>query len=354
VQSMKSEMELMGEEEREKCELEEPPGGKWRLVCGMVDRAREVLGQARECGRGILPDDLLRDKKGLGVRGMWFEMLGEGLSERAENGNVPVVDGEGDSEMEDVSDMGSDGDDSPSCDSNSSSDDEAENDKKATVEEEKTEKKPVPVVEPNPYFVIDTQPMPVRGLNKHPQPTIKKSKRLSEGGEDGEVKKSKKSKKEKVPEEDVEAEPAKEKPAQNGDSKKSKKRSYDDSDEAKKAKKSKKEKAIIPTASKSEPATTNPQPQPEPAPPAPPAPKNSKKRSNSTTDDTTLQKYKKHKSAEPETHTSIVDFDEIQKKLQAEVDAGEKEKVVEMVRRKRRRSSGEGVERVKKVRKGRD
>lgn len=371
MQSMKSEMEQMEEKEREEYELEE--GGHWRRICGMVDRSREVLVQARECGVGILPSEFLRDKKGLGVTGTSFEPLEPKFAERAEklgynkkpvqNGAAAVVDGEGDSEMEDVPSLSSDADSdssvaSSSSDSDSSSDDEKEDDKKTTAEEEKAEKKPVPVVEPNPYFVIDTQPMPVRGLNKHPLPSIKRSKKLPEDGEDGDVKKSRKSKKEKVTEEPVDAEPetepANEQPTQGDDSKKSKKRTHDDSPELKKPKKSKKEKAVIP-APDPEPATTQsrPQPQPDPEPP-----KKSKKRANSTTSDTSTKKSKKHKSAEPEAPASIVDFNEVQRKLQAEVDAGEKEKVGGEKKKKRRRSSGDGVgvggESVKKAKKGKD
>ena len=52
MQSMKSEMGEMTEKERMVWEMGER--GNWRVICGMMDRAREVLASAREAAKGIV------------------------------------------------------------------------------------------------------------------------------------------------------------------------------------------------------------------------------------------------------------------------------------------------------------
>ena len=52
MQSMKSEMGQMAEKERLEWELDER--GNWRVICNMMDRAREVLAGAREAAKGIV------------------------------------------------------------------------------------------------------------------------------------------------------------------------------------------------------------------------------------------------------------------------------------------------------------
>ena len=52
MQSMKSEMGQMPEKERMEWELGER--GNWRVICNMMDRAREVLAGAREAAKGIV------------------------------------------------------------------------------------------------------------------------------------------------------------------------------------------------------------------------------------------------------------------------------------------------------------
>jgi hypothetical protein len=52
MQSMKVDMQTMGEKERLEFELGEK--GNWRVICDMMDRAREVLSTAREAARGIV------------------------------------------------------------------------------------------------------------------------------------------------------------------------------------------------------------------------------------------------------------------------------------------------------------
>jgi hypothetical protein len=56
MQSMKADMVDMPEEERLEWELGER--GNWRVICGMMDRAREVLATTREAAIGIvsIPD----------------------------------------------------------------------------------------------------------------------------------------------------------------------------------------------------------------------------------------------------------------------------------------------------------
>lgn len=52
MQSMKSEMGQMEEKERLEWELGEK--GNWRVICEMMDRAREVLAAARKAAQGIV------------------------------------------------------------------------------------------------------------------------------------------------------------------------------------------------------------------------------------------------------------------------------------------------------------
>jgi len=52
MQSMKSEMAQMSPELALEWELGER--GNWRAICQMMDRAREVLANARECAKGIV------------------------------------------------------------------------------------------------------------------------------------------------------------------------------------------------------------------------------------------------------------------------------------------------------------
>lgn len=52
MQSMQSEMGEMAEDEKLRWELGEK--GNWRVICEMMDRAREVLTSAREAAKGIV------------------------------------------------------------------------------------------------------------------------------------------------------------------------------------------------------------------------------------------------------------------------------------------------------------
>lgn len=52
MQSMKSQMGGLDEKERLEWELGET--GNWRVICEMMDRAREVLANARKCADGIV------------------------------------------------------------------------------------------------------------------------------------------------------------------------------------------------------------------------------------------------------------------------------------------------------------
>jgi hypothetical protein len=150
----------------------------------------------------------LKDKKGLGVTGTNFEPLGPKLAERAAElgytkrgklGRDPDAassDSDGDTEMSDSS-LSSDDDDAvvegadfvplnigqkvPRFPIVDDSGEDKENETTANG------------VEPNPYFVVDTNPAPVV-LNVNG--VVKKSKKRAKE-EDGEGKKSKKAKKEK-------------------------------------------------------------------------------------------------------------------------------------------------------------
>lgn len=418
MQAMKAEMVLLEDKEREEWEL--GARGNWRRICGMMDRAREILGAEREAAKGILPTKFLRDKKGLGgVAGTNFEPLGPALKERAERaGYVDVgsgleenddkmengVDGDGDSEMEDVGSEGDDLEESSSSDSDSSSssdsdmDDNSENEqvdakpvkaepvevksngRKASVSEEEevtTQKKPVPVdvksngrkasvseteekkeepiVEPNSFFYVDTEPMPMRRLKKPSLAELMEQKKRVNDPDYVKPRESKRVKQQIIDEMIASSQPQPEleveKPVENGD-KKSKKRDNEGDVEVKKFKKSKKEKTV---KSEPEPEPAAPEPASEPEPP-----KKSKKRSHSDAN-TEIKNTKKHKSTtitatatEPEIPASTVDFAEVERKLQAEVNAGEAAKAAEKAKKKRRRSSeGTGDERGKKVKKER-
>jgi hypothetical protein len=52
MQSMKAQMGEMEDKERMEWELGER--GNWRVICNMMDRAREVLAGAREAAKGIV------------------------------------------------------------------------------------------------------------------------------------------------------------------------------------------------------------------------------------------------------------------------------------------------------------
>lgn len=52
MQSMKAHMDTMPEDERSAWESGEV--GKWGVICGMMNRTRMVLRDAREAGRGIV------------------------------------------------------------------------------------------------------------------------------------------------------------------------------------------------------------------------------------------------------------------------------------------------------------
>jgi hypothetical protein len=151
----------------------------------------------------------LKDKKGLGVIGINFEPLGPKLAEKAAElgytkrgklGRDPDAlssDSDSDTEMSDSS-SSSDGDDAVAEGADFVPLNIGKKTPRPTTGEESAEDKENNTaangVEPNPYFVVDTNPTPVvlngRGTGK------KSKKRAKE--EDEEVKKSKKVKKEKT------------------------------------------------------------------------------------------------------------------------------------------------------------
>ncbi|EKD15706.1 hypothetical protein MBM_06334 [Drepanopeziza brunnea f. sp. 'multigermtubi' MB_m1] len=190
MQSMKLDMVTMPEKERLEYELGER--GNWRVICGMMDRTREVLAMARQAARGILPSRALQDKKGLGVTGTNYEPLGPQLQKKAADlgydptgkgelgRNSEDVDEDGDTEMSDVSDdtdseasdSDKEGADSDAAVESNNSDfvqpnigakfprfPNAENSE--TIESSSNKENKPAGVEPNPYFVVDLEPTPV-------------------------------------------------------------------------------------------------------------------------------------------------------------------------------------------------
>lgn len=155
-----------------------------------------------------MPSRTLKDKKGLGVTGTNFEPLGPKLAERAAELGY-TKRGKLGRDPDAVSSTDSDGDTDMSDSSSSSDDDDAVVEgadfvplnigKKVPrfpiVEdsgEDKENKTAVNGVEPNPYFVVDTNPTPVV-LNG--DGSAKSKKRAKE--KDGEGTKSKKAKRKK-------------------------------------------------------------------------------------------------------------------------------------------------------------
>ncbi|CZT09121.1 uncharacterized protein RAG0_13977 [Rhynchosporium agropyri] len=194
MQSMKSEMTDLPEKERLEFELGER--GNWRVICGMMDRAREVLTSARIAARGIVPSRHLQDKKGLGVLGTNFEPLGPKLEQKAaEIGFDPVgkgklgrnpedVDEDGDSEMTDDSDDSSEAEGSDKDGVADNSDfvkldvgskiprfESLANDNKAAVQDTTS------TVESNPYFVVDVEPTPVNIGGPEPEKKSRKQQK---------------------------------------------------------------------------------------------------------------------------------------------------------------------------------
>lgn len=159
-----------------------------------------------------LPSRSLKDKKGLGVRGTTFEPLGPKLAARAkemgyeQRPDTPKhatsdADSDGDSGMSDVSD---DLDDSESLDGSSPSlDSDSESPVETNAEfvpvtvvkkADKSGERKESVVEPNPYFVVDTKPTPVN-LNGHGAEKKKSKKRAKDDEAEPQAKKTKKARK---------------------------------------------------------------------------------------------------------------------------------------------------------------
>ncbi|KAN0098180.1 hypothetical protein V8E51_013843 [Hyaloscypha variabilis] len=205
MMSMKTEMEHMPEKQRLEWELGER--GNFRVLCEMMDRARQVLVDARRSAQGILPPERLRDKKGLGVKGTEFELLGPKLAQKAAELGYTKRGKLG----RDPDAVSSDSDTDTEISNPSSSSDDADAVTKGadfvplnvgakvprfpTVEDSGADKEKTTTngVEPNPYFVVDTNPTPVI-VNGNGVVKLSK-KRATE--DDGEEQKSKKTKKEK-------------------------------------------------------------------------------------------------------------------------------------------------------------
>ncbi|CAG8981065.1 hypothetical protein HYALB_00013249 [Hymenoscyphus albidus] len=203
AQHLRSYMSGLPVEERIKWEKGEE--GNWGKICGLLDRARDTLCNAREASHGLVPEHHLRDKKGLGVTGINYvplypqvEALRAGLTTDAAGNGANAIgattneafDSDGDSEMEDAPGL-----ESLDSDSSSSSSGESDDEDSPAPEKKVKEKSnPAPEVEPNPYFVVDTEPTPVN-LPKTEAPSVKKGKkRTSDEDIPEKAKKIKKSK----------------------------------------------------------------------------------------------------------------------------------------------------------------
>ncbi|KAH6680622.1 hypothetical protein B0J14DRAFT_579017 [Halenospora varia] len=409
LQNIMQLMEGMPEEERGKWERGEK--GKFVVVAGSLDRVRDAYVCAKMVAEGVVESNHLRDKKGLGVKGCEFERLLPGILEKA---RAAGIRGEGlerisigrplravgelpddevedeDTEMEDVSDISVESESESST--TSAGEDEATSKKASLSDDESTiltriKPNAVPEVEPNPYFVIDSNPTPVNV----PAPTSRLSKKRTASGEH--VKPVKKAKKEKAvnpaPESEATIESTKV-------SKKDKKHSSDDGSEEKPSKKAKKQKTVseiptpIPTPTtvpvspptngdihpsrkraidlfeKQEeakakrmkayqPATTATTPIPPPRPinsDSNSAKPNKKKRTTSNSEDVPSPQKKLKNSPEPEAEQKGEDFDFVayQKKLSGEIESKEAAKAAkkEAKKDKKRRRSSDGVKREEK------
>ncbi|KAG9240375.1 hypothetical protein BJ878DRAFT_526460 [Calycina marina] len=170
MMSMRSEMDQM--EEAERLKWESGAEGHWHTLCGMMQRGKNMLDDALAAGKGILPDNRLRQKKSLGKMAADFRPVGTAGSDSVVDDGASGSESESENDAE-ISDL----------------DGESESEKEKEV---KPAPKPefVPLIsgkkrklshsggeqeiEPNPYFVVDTEPTPV-SLPKEKK--IKKSKK---------------------------------------------------------------------------------------------------------------------------------------------------------------------------------
>ncbi|KAK2627387.1 hypothetical protein QTJ16_003353 [Diplocarpon rosae] len=185
MNSMKADMAMMSEKER--LEMESGERGNWKAICGMMDRAREVLKNAKLAARGILPSRALRDRQNLGVLGSNFEPLAAQPEKNAvEPGYNPTEKGTLDQNSESVIGDENSGESDASDGSESEGEDDAvaqntdfvtlngaKHPRAAPLENSVSEaraglheaipsrRKETTEVEPNPYFVVDVEPTPV-------------------------------------------------------------------------------------------------------------------------------------------------------------------------------------------------
>ncbi|TAQ88764.1 hypothetical protein B7494_g2930 [Chlorociboria aeruginascens] len=175
MMSMRNEM--AGFEAEKKLEWELGERGNWRIVCGMMDRAREILCQSKEIGGGILPPSHLRDKSGIGVTGTAFIPLTPQLDARV----AAIAAGKPDPGMisinkdpRNVLGANAKAKTTPIGEANKNGN-SGEGDGSSESEDEEMldgpdwtplniakegETKAAEPVEPNPYFVVDTEPTP--------------------------------------------------------------------------------------------------------------------------------------------------------------------------------------------------
>jgi len=171
--------------------------GHWHTLCGMMRRARGMLDDARKAGEGILPPEMLKEKKSLGKMGTEFEpSRAQPDAAKPKESSTSASDSSSDSET-DMSDPDSEAEDTKVAPApefvpivagkkRKLGSDDREDDASNIAQAE---------VEPNPYFVVDTEPTPVAPPKEK---KIKKAKKSKDEGEELVEKKSKKHKKSEV------------------------------------------------------------------------------------------------------------------------------------------------------------
>ncbi|KAH8599894.1 hypothetical protein B0O99DRAFT_611341 [Bisporella sp. PMI_857] len=114
MQSMRAEMNSMPDEQRGRWERGEE--GHWQTLCGMMSRGRQLLIDARIAGTGILPPELLKEKKSLGpmfqesAAFQAFQPLGASSTNEKKNARqASITDEDGDTSMADAETDAEDG-----------------------------------------------------------------------------------------------------------------------------------------------------------------------------------------------------------------------------------------------------
>ncbi|KAF7899981.1 hypothetical protein EAF00_004317 [Botryotinia globosa] len=267
-QAMKSEMKKLSEEEEREWELNEE--GPWRILCGLLDRGRDTLVSGRKMAQFVLPPQLMKDRKGLGVLGTSYEPLVPQLDARLaaeKNGTATTKTNESNNDSSDSSsDSSSSFDSDPDSDAaevGGYEDEDVEMEDAPVAESKKDPSTSAPVeTESSAHFFVDTEPTPISDLNKKDKKDKKRKAddalvgRKSKREKKSEEEEKEKEKEKKIEEEEVNFQAmeaqlqaeveagmkAQEEKAQNAEEKKEKKRKRDSNVEEIEGKELKKEK----------------------------------------------------------------------------------------------------------------